>query len=64
MGTTTRRAKTRAQVVVLYFRPAHNKALQSDQDMLSCLLLAQESRQHVLVAEERRYALARAIGTE
>jgi len=54
MGTTTRRAKTGAKVVVLYFRSAHTSALQSDQDMLSCLLLAQESRQHVLAAEEGR----------
>lgn len=32
-----------------------NKFLQSDQTILSCLLLAQESRQHGLAAEERRY---------
>jgi len=31
-----------------------NKALQPDQGMLSCHLLAQKSRQHVLAAEERR----------
>jgi hypothetical protein len=31
-----------------------NKAFQTDQNMLSCLRLAQKSRQHVLAAEERR----------
>lgn len=31
-----------------------NKALQPDQIMLSCLLLAQKSRHHSLAAEERR----------
>lgn len=33
----------------------HNKFLQSDQSILSCLLLAQKPRQHALAAEERRY---------
>lgn len=31
-----------------------NKFLQSDQNMLSCLLLSQKPRQHILAAEERR----------
>jgi hypothetical protein len=34
-----------------------NKFLQSDKNMLSCLLLAQKPRQHVFAAEERRYVL-------
>ena len=34
-----------------------NKFLQSDQVMLSCLLLAQKSRHQALAAEERRYGL-------
>jgi hypothetical protein len=33
-----------------------NKFLQSDQIILSCLLLAQKSRQYALAGEERRYA--------
>ena len=34
----------------------HNKFLQSDQIMLSCLLQkAQKPRQHALAAEEKRY---------
>ena len=33
----------------------HNKAFQSDQFMLSCLLLAQKPRQQSLAAEKRRY---------
>ena len=37
-------------------RGMHNKFLQSDQIMLSCLLQkAQKLRQHALAAEERRY---------
>jgi hypothetical protein len=36
------------------FHIATNKALQSEQNTLSCLLLAQKPRQHVLSAEERR----------
>jgi len=36
----------------------HNKFLQSDQNILSCLLQkAQKPSQHVWAAEERRYAL-------
>lgn len=39
------------------FLHAHNKFLQPDQIALSCLLQkAQKSRQHVLAAEEKRYA--------
>ena len=34
---------------------SHNKFLQSDQNVLSRLLLAQQARQHALAAEERRY---------
>jgi hypothetical protein len=37
-------------------KQAHNKFLQSDQIVLSCLLQkAQKPRQHALAAEERRY---------
>jgi len=33
----------------------HNKAFQSDQFLLSGLLLSLKPRQHALAAEERRY---------
>lgn len=34
-----------------------NKPLQSDQNMLTCLLLSQKSRQHILAPEQGRYAI-------
>jgi len=33
---------------------SHNKVLQTDQNLLSCLSLAQKSRQQILATEERR----------
>jgi len=37
-----------------------NKLLQSDKNMLACLLRKQKARQHVFAAEERRYAFGSA----
>jgi hypothetical protein len=36
---------------------AHNKLLQGDQNVLSCLLLKQKPRQHILAPEQERYAM-------
>ena len=42
----------------------HNKLLQSDRIILSCLLQkAQKPFQHALVAEERRYAALSELGS-